>query len=298
MKQKGKTMKDKLIAAVEITRPINCFLGSLTVLIGAFLTLGTSSLSSFDLLILPILIYIFIAGVSNVINDYFDIEIDKINRPQRPLPSGRLNLLEARYMFIILNLIAILLTLLLIFLYGIHWFILLIVVGFGFIGYFYAKTGKRLGFIGNLLVGVSFSFGVVFGSIIASNFGIIPNSVYYMFFTSFGMLVSRELVKGIQDTDGDREFQVKTIANLYGFKTAARLAQMFIIVSIIPLILLLSTEILNTFALIFFYSGIAISLVSFILLFKYIKISAGKISLLLKIAGMVGIFGFIIFSIS
>ncbi len=290
-------LKNKIIAAIEITRPVNCIMGSLTVLIGLFFGFRNSPFSSLGLFIFPVLIYMFIAGGSNVINDYFDIEIDKINRPQRPLPSGRLLSNEVLVIFIVLNAVAISLTFVLVFNYGILWFIVLIVLAFVYVGYFYAKSGKRLGIIGNLIVGVSFSFGVVFGSIIASNFGFIPTEVYYMFFTSFGMLVSRELVKGIQDTVGDRQFQIKTIANLYGAKNAARLSQIFIVISIFPLILLISTARVNLFSLSLFSSGIFLSFVSLILLFNYKKNSAGTISLMLKIAGMLGIFGFLLFSL-
>ena len=38
----------------------------------------------------------FISGAAMVTNDYFDLEVDKINRPQRPLPSGRILIRELK----------------------------------------------------------------------------------------------------------------------------------------------------------------------------------------------------------
>ena len=37
------------------------------------------------------LVVFFITGAGNAINDYFDLEIDRVNRPRRPIPSGRMS---------------------------------------------------------------------------------------------------------------------------------------------------------------------------------------------------------------
>ena len=83
-----------LFAYFQIIRPLNCFFGSLTIIIGMlnanvgknFFTTPNSTLT----LIGGLTIYILSAAASNVINDVFDIEIDTINRPNRPIPSGKI----------------------------------------------------------------------------------------------------------------------------------------------------------------------------------------------------------------
>ena len=90
----------KLKDALEILRPINDIMGSLTVIIGILNTRFDIDLSILILnLILGVLTYFFIAGAGNVINDYYDIEIDKINRPERPIPRGSITLNQAKILW-------------------------------------------------------------------------------------------------------------------------------------------------------------------------------------------------------
>jgi len=69
----------------------NCFTGSVGVFLGAIVTLGNFPTGD-NLKITSLLafsVYSFMASW-NALNDYLDLEIDKINRPDRPLPSGRI----------------------------------------------------------------------------------------------------------------------------------------------------------------------------------------------------------------
>ena len=75
-------------------------MGALTVIIG-LLNTRTSILlpllvSNF---ILGTLTYIFLSGSGMVINDFYDYEIDKINRPERPIPRGSIILNQAKILF-------------------------------------------------------------------------------------------------------------------------------------------------------------------------------------------------------
>ena len=78
---------------LEITRPTVCILSVLGLIIGA-LVAGT--LAVFPVLILAIIAAFLICASGDVINDYVDYEIDKINAPGRPLPSGRMSKRAAR----------------------------------------------------------------------------------------------------------------------------------------------------------------------------------------------------------
>ncbi len=86
--------------AIEIIRPINCLMGALTVIIGLMNTrLGIPLDRLLINIILGVFTYIFIAAAGMVINDIYDIEIDKINRPKRPIPRGSINLKQAKLLF-------------------------------------------------------------------------------------------------------------------------------------------------------------------------------------------------------
>ncbi|MHA2072232.1 MAG: UbiA family prenyltransferase, partial [Candidatus Thorarchaeota archaeon] len=86
-------------AFLSIIRPQNCFIGSLTVIAGFLMGYKQDPiLNLFDVLIILAFAYITyftIAAGSNVVNDIYDIEIDKINRPHRALPSGRITIKQA-----------------------------------------------------------------------------------------------------------------------------------------------------------------------------------------------------------
>ena len=126
--------------ALEICRPINDIMGGLTVVIGILNTApGATPFQIVINIILGMITYFFIAAASMIINDIYDIDIDKINRPDRPIPSGRISLEQAKILFVGTLLISILVSLLhgILFLHNlIH---ISIPIFFSLITWFYAK---------------------------------------------------------------------------------------------------------------------------------------------------------------
>ena len=92
---------------LELMRYGNCLMAGFAAVIGtliAFNILASDALSSYHPGNFPFLdsglvflVVFLISGAGNAINDYFDIRIDSINRPERPIPSGRVKLKEALY---------------------------------------------------------------------------------------------------------------------------------------------------------------------------------------------------------
>jgi len=76
-----------LAGLLAITRPVNCLVAGLAALLGYIVATGT--LVPFALILFPVVFAITAAG--NVFNDLCDLEIDRINRPDRPLPSGKVS---------------------------------------------------------------------------------------------------------------------------------------------------------------------------------------------------------------
>ena len=77
---------------LELMRYKNCAMAGLAAVIGSSIAYSAAphELSEIILLI-PVFITVFlITGAGNAINDYFDASIDAVNRPERPIPSGRL----------------------------------------------------------------------------------------------------------------------------------------------------------------------------------------------------------------
>ncbi len=285
--------------AVEIIRPVNCIMGALTVIIGLLNTREGIPLDKFFInIILGVFIYIFIAASGMVINDIYDLEIDKINRPERPIPRGSITLKQAKILFIIYLSFGLFLSILNIIIFSLNILIFVVVSFFGFIGWVYAKWGKKSGFLGNLIVGVSYSIGLVYGALLNSSF--IPPYILFFFITAFSLLVSREIIKGCEDIEGDKSQGVKTLAIKIGIKNSRNVAVFFALVGIIFFVLPILTDILNPILfLIFMVLGIIEVVYTIILMLtsKLEKADLKKISLLLKIGMFVGLIAFLFASI-
>ena len=288
----------KVKDAIEILRPINDLMGSLTVIIGILNT--RAGIDPFILLlniILGVITYFFIAGSGMVINDYYDVEIDKINRPERPIPRGSITLTQAKILWIVTSLIGIAIALLHSFLFNIGYLNIIIAVFFAFIGWLYAAWGKKSGFIGNIIVSVSFSIGLIYGAVL--NNSNIPPYIYFFFLTSFFLLLSREVIKGCEDIEGDRSQGVKTLAIQIGVKKSTTFSLVFALLAIVFFIMPYFTNILNhPLFLISMAFGLASVLFTIALMLKrdLSKNQFKRISLLLKISMLLGLVAFILAS--
>jgi len=219
-------------AFVSIIRPQNCIIGGLTVIAGIAIAYSTQwgnmgpGLSSLlHLFVYGYITYFVVAAGGNVVNDIYDIEVDKINRPHRALPSGRLTVRQAWRFVALLSILGVVFA----------WLpsrpiSAVIVLCFEIIGYTYAAKVKILGIAGNFMVAFSFAFGVIYGSVAyAEVLGTltvnpIPIPAWLFFFTAFLILQARETIKGAEDVEGDNVRNVRTIARVYGYLPAAVVA--------------------------------------------------------------------------
>ena len=284
---------------IEIMRPINDIIGSLTVIIGILNTWdGISIPMVIGNVILGVITYFFIAASGMIINDVYDYSIDLENRPTRPIPRGSISLKQARMLFIIILFVGILISIIHSFLFNLGILNIIIAIFFGFIGWLYAAWGKKSGFLGNIIVSISFSIGLIYGAVL--NNSNIPLYIYCFFLTSFFLLLAREIVKGCEDIEGDKKEGVKTLAILMGFKKTLSISLIFQIVSILFFILPIFTNIINkTLFIISMSPGLIDVIYATILTLKsnQRKESFKKISLLLKIGSLLGLFAFLLASI-
>lgn len=209
----------KLGGYLRLTRPINCLMMGIAVVVGAALAnpkvLGISWQN---------LMYGFITGfaltaASMVINDYYDRDIDAINEPNRPIPSSLIKPKEAlafAFVLIIIGLATAYLT-------NILCFAIALVACIIFVTY--TTIGKHSGLPGNFLVSTCVAIPFIYGS--AAIVESIKLNVLIFASMAFLSNTGREITKGIVDVPGDRMQNVKTLAVSYGEKTAAIAATMF-----------------------------------------------------------------------
>ena len=240
---------------LDLFRAGNCVTGFVGVFLGAILTLedfptgDNLKITTF----LALSVYSFMASW-NALNDYLDLEIDKINRPDRPLPSGRISQSLA--------LTAIILTCLIsfvsLFLAGqianamtenfedwyptiFIWIIALTLL----VNYEDDRILlglKNRGLPGNLAISISVGLVVLFGA--AGLFEPLNERAVSLFFIGTLYNLSREIIKDVEDMDGDEG------RNTYAMRVGAENARLTSwVILLITLVALLTPFALGIFEL-------------------------------------------------
>jgi geranylgeranylglycerol-phosphate geranylgeranyltransferase len=165
-------------------------------------------------LIIAVIASSFIAAFGNIINDIFDLELDRRAKPFRPLPSGKISVKAAKVMAIFCALIALILSIL------ISKYCLLIASLALILLIFYTPIFKGMGFLGNVLVATVSALAFFYGAFAVGNpsGGIIPAVFAFLFH------LIREIIKDMEDFAQDKEFAINTGVVKYGFGPAKTLA--------------------------------------------------------------------------
>lgn len=209
-------------------RPINCLITFISVCIGAWV--GRSLFLS-PALILAAMVGFVVCAFGNIINDLFDIKIDAINNPNRPLVKKTVS----RSVVIALALYFVILA----FLFGLSLgtapFSVIILTIITLILYAWVlKKTRAANIVISLLTGCSF----ILGGLVAKN----PFCVYPFIF-SFFIHFSREIVKDLIDKQGDENFGVRSIPIVYGNKRACTFSalSLSVLCIILPIPFILGT---------------------------------------------------------
>ena len=240
---------------LDLFRAGNCVTGFVGVFLGAILTLEDfptgDNLKITTLLALSV--YSFMASW-NALNDYLDLEIDKINRPDRPLPSGRISQSLALTAIISTCLISFVSLFLAgqianamtenfedwyptIFIWVIALTLLVnyeddrILLGL-----------KNRGLPGNLAISISVGLVVLFGA--EGLFEPLNERAVSLFFIGTLYNLSREIIKDVEDMDGDEG------RNTYAMRVGAENARLTSwVILLITLVALLTPFALGIFEL-------------------------------------------------
>jgi geranylgeranylglycerol-phosphate geranylgeranyltransferase len=201
-------MASRFLVSIEIMRPHNMLAAGLCVAAGYHVAGGADASLAWGGAVAAALA----TGAGNVINDYFDLEIDRVNKPRRPLPSGRLS------PRVVLGVYAVLALSLLGFAFvALPLRVAILVAGWLVALLTYAAALKRVVLVGNLLVAAIASSAFIAGGMLAGDVlaSVLPFAIAFFF------VLSRELVKGAEDVAGDRAAGVQTVAVALGVDRAA-----------------------------------------------------------------------------
>lgn len=207
------------------------FSAGVCVVMGQLLALG-----EFALILLTVFGFMSVFLISAsilVMNDYFDVETDKINAPHRPIPSNLVTQNEALYFSLFLLFAGILLG------YLISITLFLISIMLAVVGFLYNRYFKKSGFPGNLMVSFSVGMTFIYGG---ASVGL-PFHKMVLFFGLIAALIDlgEEIASDAMDVKGDQLINSNSLAIKYGKSTALNISGfiffLVVMLSLVPFIL-------------------------------------------------------------
>ncbi len=194
-----------LLTYVELARPLNGVIAFISTWLGGIFAIGSTLNSFLEVKLLYVSIAsLLLLSAGNAINDYCDYNIDCHNRPDRPLPSGRIRRRNALIFAITLIGLGIALGVL------VNLYAVFVAILVSMLLVSYALILKRTPILGNLVVGILTSLTFISGGIaVGSVHSTIIPAIFAFLFTT-----AREIVKDLEDIEGDKRENIKTLANL------------------------------------------------------------------------------------
>jgi len=215
---------------IEIIRPNVCILSVLGLIVG-------NVISGFNLDALPLaaLTVFLISGAGNTVNDYFDAEIDAINKSDRPIPSGRISKRGAWWEAVLLYSLAVVTA----FFVNV-WFFFLALFNSLF-SYNYAEQSKKGGFVSNAADSWLVASTFLAGGLINESIG---TPIIVVSIMAFFANTAREIFKDIEDMRGDKKTGLGTLPLMFGKLKARITAQLLVIVFLIFAVLVFIFQLL------------------------------------------------------
>jgi 4-hydroxybenzoate polyprenyltransferase len=217
---------------LRLTRFWNLCIIALTQYITAYFLVDPSTLTDLRLLVLT-LSTVLIAAAGYIINDYYDVKIDLINKPDRVVIGKEVPRRHAMIYHTILSVVGALLGL------WLSWKIALLNVVSSFLLWVYSNALKRLPLVGNMAVSLLTGLGVYMINILYKPFHLLV--LVYALFAFFITLV-REIIKDLEDLKGDGTFGCKTLPIIWGVRRTKNFA-IFLLVLFFGLILTINFQV-------------------------------------------------------
>jgi len=217
----------KARGVIQIFRPELPIAAGVCVLLGEVLALG--AVPPLPVLGTGFACGFLLSGSALITNDYFDLEVDRINAPHRPLPAGILTPAEV----MTLGLVTALLGLVAAATFGPLALGLSLIIWL--LGFLYNWRLKAAGLWGNLIVAISVGITFVLG-------GIAVGRPWSSIVWTFALIVlvfdlAEEIAGDAMDAEGDRQRASRSLALVYGCSTALRIsgALFGLVVALTPL---------------------------------------------------------------
>lgn len=197
---------------IRLLRPELSLSAGACVAVGEIIALG--SIPAFRDFLLGFACGFCISGSALVLNDLFDLEVDRINAPDRPLPSGAVSPAGVVALAAVLTIIGLAAAAAA----GPSAFVLGVV--FWIVGVVYNWRMKATGIRGNIMVSASVAATFLLGGVIAGD----PWNSFVWIFSGMAFFIDlgEEIAGDAMDIAGDSKRAVRSIAALHGKKIALR----------------------------------------------------------------------------
>ncbi len=222
----------KLLAFLELIRPHNVLVAVLNGFVGV--VVACAALGVFPVHVClekigwALLSIAFVSAAGYAVNDYFDADIDAVNKPWRPIPSGRVTPGEAHIYSLVLFAAGVYAGFSASPLNGLYALIVAVLL------YAYPAWMKRKrALLGHLTVAATGASTIVYGGLaVGACTGKIVEALLASLLPSayaFLLILAREFVKALEDYEGDRARGAATIATVYGVRVAAAAASVLLL---------------------------------------------------------------------
>src|SRR5687768_7671750 len=199
-----------IVSFLKLTRIWNLIVLALSQYFTATMLISPANILDVRLFLLVLSTCLVAAG-GYIINDYYDIKIDLVNKPERVVIGKGIT---RRYALLFHSLLSILGTFIGTFL---NWRIGVINFASAFLLWWYSNDLKRQPFIGNFVVALLTGASIIMVDALYHSGN--PLIVIYASFAFFMTLV-REIIKDMEDLKGDNTFGCKTLPIIWGLRKA------------------------------------------------------------------------------
>ena len=232
----------RLFLYFKLLRPMNVAMVILAVVVGGMLCGNADS----DLYLSAVSAAL-VLSAGNVINDVADRDADKVSHPERPIASGKIFSKSALWIAVVLFVVGLFFACAVSFVH----FVIAAVAAVILVAYSFCLS--KIALVGNIVISLLAGVAVIYGTV----FHICEEGIFAAVI-AFSIHLPREIFKDIQDIDGDREAERRTLPIVWGVKQASVLAA---VLSIIAMVVIEIPYVLGIFSM--YYNSVAS--ISFIL---------------------------------
>lgn len=202
------TQSFTLLAFLRLTRFWNLLIIALAQYFTAIFLIDRGLLYDWRLMVV-VASTVLVAAAGYIINDYYDIKIDLINKPDRVVVGKNITRRYALFFHSVLSVFGVIPVLFL------NWQIGIINFMSAFLLWWYSNNLKRQPFVGNFVVALLTGAAILLVSVLYRAYN--PLIFIYAGF-AFSMTLVREIVKDMEDLKGDNTFGCKTLPIVFGIR--------------------------------------------------------------------------------